>query len=211
MANLLDMAVLLSGGGRTLENIGSRIQEGRLNARIKVVVSSRAGVKGLERAADLAVPTHVVSPNEFADKKSFSKAIFDLLRANEVEVVCNAGFLSLLDIPEDYRWRVVNIHPALLPSFGGHGMYGHHVHEAVLKAGCKVSGCTVHYADQTYDTGPIIVQRTCPVFEDDTPKTLAARVFEQECLAYPEALHLIAEGRVKVEGPRARVLAPSGI
>ena len=100
----------------------------------------------------------------------------------------------------------MNIHPALLPSFGGKGMYGHHVHEAVLAHGCKVSGCTVHFVDNTYDTGPIIVQRTCPVLEGDTPDTLAARVFEQEKLAYPEAIRLFAAGRLQLDGQRVNIL-----
>jgi phosphoribosylglycinamide formyltransferase-1 len=114
-----------------------------------------------------------------------------------------AGWLHLLPIPNDFRYRVLNIHPALLPSFGGKGMYGHHVHEAVLAYGAKVSGCTVHYADDTYDTGPILVQKCVPVLEGDTPTSLAARVFEAECEAYPEAIELIAEGRVTIEGRRA--------
>jgi phosphoribosylglycinamide formyltransferase-1 len=110
-----------------------------------------------------------------------------------------AGYLRRLSIPASLKWKIVNIHPALLPSFGGAGMYGERVHQAVLDAGCKVSGCTVHLCDDEYDRGPIIVQRTCEVREDDTAQTLAARVFEQECLAYPEALRLLMDGRVRIE------------
>src|SRR5262245_7485954 len=119
------------------------------------------------------------------------------------------GFLKLWTIPERWRGRVMNIHPALLPSFGGKGMHGRHVHEAVLAAGCKVSGCTVHFVDATYDTGPIILQRTCPVLEDDTLESLAGRVFEEEKLAYPEAIRLFAEGRLSVEDRRVRVRGES--
>jgi folate-dependent phosphoribosylglycinamide formyltransferase PurN len=109
-------------------------------------------------------------------------------------------------IPDHYLGKIMNIHPALLPSFGGKGMYGHFVHEAVLEMGCKITGCSVHFADNVYDHGPIIVQRTCPVLEDDTPDTLAARVFDEEKEAYPHAINLFAEGRLVIEGKRVRVL-----
>jgi folate-dependent phosphoribosylglycinamide formyltransferase PurN len=116
-----------------------------------------------------------------------------------------AGFLQLITIPEDFQHRVMNIHPALIPAFSGKGFYGHHVHEAALAMGVKVSGCTVHFADNQYDHGPIILQRVVPVLDDDTPDTLAARVFEQESEAYPEAIRLFADGRLTVEGRRVRV------
>ncbi len=115
------------------------------------------------------------------------------------------GFLKRLTIPDDFANRVANIHPALVPAFCGDGFYGHRVHEAVLEYGAKLSGCTVHFADNQYDHGPVIVQRAVPVLDDDTPDTLAARVFEAECEAYPEALRLIAAGRVTVEGRRVRI------
>jgi folate-dependent phosphoribosylglycinamide formyltransferase PurN len=127
------------------------------------------------------------------------------VRQFDPQLVCLAGWLHLLPIPPDFHQRVLNIHPALLPAFGGKGMYGHHVHEAVLSYGAKVSGCTVHFADNTYDTGPILVQRCVPVLDGDTPDALAARVFAAECEAYPEAIRLMAEGRVKVEGRRVIV------
>jgi folate-dependent phosphoribosylglycinamide formyltransferase PurN len=104
---------------------------------------------------------------------------------------------------------VLNIHPALLPSFGGKGMFGRRVHQAVLDHGCKVSGCTVHFVDGTYDTGPIVLQRTCPALDDDTPESLALRVFEQEKIAYPEAIRLFQQGRLKVEGRRVRIVLPT--
>jgi folate-dependent phosphoribosylglycinamide formyltransferase PurN len=116
-----------------------------------------------------------------------------------------AGFLQIITVPDDFRMRVMNIHPALIPAFCGKGFYGHHVHEAVIASGVKVTGCTVHYADNEYDHGPIILQRAVPVSDDDTPDTLAARVFEQECEAYPEAIRLFGEGRLAVEGRRVRV------
>jgi phosphoribosylglycinamide formyltransferase-1 len=192
----LRLAALISGSGRLVQTIADTIAAEQLNARIVTVISSRPGVFGLERAAKLGLPAHVVNRKEYADTETFSDAIWHLIRQAGADVVCLMGFLRLIVIPDDYRDRVINIHPALLPSFGGAGMYGHHVHEAVLEAGCKVSGCSVHFADQTYDTGPIIVQRTCPVLEDDTADTLAARVFEQERKAYVEAMQLIAADRV---------------
>ena len=198
--------MLLSGTGRTLENFSGRIQSGQLDAQIKIVVSSRPEAYGLQRAAKLAIPNHVVARKAYRSVAAHSTAVFEILRRYDVDLVCYTGWLSLLKIPDDYLGRTVNIHPSLLPSFGGRGMYGIHVHEAVLAAGCKVSGCTVHFADQTYDTGPIILQRSCPVQDNDTPEKLAARVFEQECIAYPDAIDLIATGRVKTEAGRTRIL-----
>jgi phosphoribosylglycinamide formyltransferase 1 len=200
----LKLAVLLSGGGRTLQNLQEAIQRDELPARIDLVVSSNANAYGLTRAANLHLPAVTVARKACNSPSEFSDLIWRHVRAAGAEFVCLAGFLSLLEIPEDFDNRIINIHPALLPSFGGHGMYGHHVHEAVLAAGCKLSGCTVHFCDRAYDTGAIIVQRTCPVAADDTPDTLAARVFEQECLAYPEALRLLAAGRVELAADRRR-------
>ena len=119
-----------------------------------------------------------------------------------MDLVCLAGFLSLLHIPDDHRGRVLNIHPSLLPAFGGLGMYGRRVHRAVMDAGVRVSGCTVHLADEAYDTGPILVQRCCPVELDDTPETLKKRVWEEEKTAFPEAIRLVAEGKHRLEGRR---------
>lgn len=182
------LAVLISGGGTTMVNLAQRIRDGRLDASIAVVIASREDAPGLRRAAELNLPAMAVGRAGYDSPEAFSKAVFQLARDAGADLVCLAGFLSLLTIPDDFAGRVINIHPALLPSFGGPGMYGRRVHEAVLAAGCRVSGCTVHLADQTYDTGPILVQRCCPVLDDDTPETLAARVFEEECEAYPEAI-----------------------
>ena len=205
MTDPMRIAFLLSGGGRTLANLAEQIDRGAVPARIVLVIASRADAYGLKRAGELGLATCVQNPQEHADTAAFSDKVFDAVRRAGAELICLAGWLSLLNIPDDYAQRVVNIHPALLPDFGGKGMYGRHVHEAVLADGRKVSGCTVHFADQTYDTGPIILQRRCEVREDDTPDTLAARVFEQECIAYPEAIRLIADGRVSVEEGRVRV------
>lgn len=179
------LAVLLSGGGRTLMNLQERIVDGSLAAVIHVVVCSRGDVAGVEKARRAGLRTVVVERKGMS-ADGFSDAI---TRAVEgADLVCMAGFLSLWRIPESWRGRVINIHPALLPEFGGKGMYGHHVHEAVLAAKRTESGCTVHYCDNEYDHGEIILQRRVPVFQGDTPESLAARVFEQECIAYPEAI-----------------------
>jgi len=198
------LGVLLSGGGRTLLNFLEQIRAGTLPAEVAVVIASRE-CKGAERARNAGLETHVVPYKRMADVQAYSDRIVELLDAAQAELVCLAGFLSLWRIPDRYAGRVINIHPALLPRFGGQGMFGHHVHEAVLAAGCKVSGCTVHFVTNEYDAGPIIVQRCVPVLEGDTPDTLAARVFEQECLAYPEAIRLFAAGRLRIEGNVVRV------
>lgn len=206
----LRLAVLISGGGTTLQNLVDQIADGMLDAQVVQVISSKADAFGVERARRAGLPVAVVSRKECAHREEFGQRIFELIRAARADLVCLAGFLQFLPIPDDYALRVINVHPALLPAFGGQGMYGHHVHDAVLNFGAKVSGCTVHFADQEYDHGPIIVQRAIPVLEDDTAETLAFRVFEQECEAYPEAIRLFAAGRLRVEGSRVRVLPPSG-
>ncbi|MBI2194953.1 MAG: phosphoribosylglycinamide formyltransferase [Planctomycetes bacterium] len=208
----LRLGVLLSGTGRTLENLFERIEAGQIPAQIVVVIGSRADAPGLARARRRNVPAEVVRPRDYTDVPSFSAAITRSLEAHAADLAVLAGFLHFYSVPKSFENRVINIHPALLPAFGGKGFYGHHVHEAVLDAGVKISGCTVHFADAEYDRGPIIVQRTVPVLEGDTPDTLAVRVFEQEKEALPEAIRLIAEGRLRVEGHRVHVLPmPSGI
>jgi formyltetrahydrofolate-dependent phosphoribosylglycinamide formyltransferase len=199
------LGVLLSGNGTTLQNFLDRIADGRLHAQVVLVVSNRADALGLERAKRAGVPTAVVARKECATQKEFSQRIFDHCRRAKAQLVCLAGFLQLIHIPDDFQNRVMNIHPALIPAFCGKGFFGHHVHEAVLASGVKVSGCTVHFADNVYDHGPIILQRTVPVLDDDTPDSLAARIFEQECEAYPEAITLYAKGRLHIGGRTVRI------
>ncbi len=201
----LRLGVLLSGSGTTLQNIVDVSRAGKLDANVELVIASRAGLKGTDRAVAAGLENLVLARKQYPDVASFSRDVFAHLDAARVDLVCLAGWLCLLDIPQKYIGRMMNIHPALLPAFGGKGMYGHFVHEAVLAHGCKLSGCTVHFVDNTYDTGPIIVQRTCPVAEDDTPDTLAERVFEQEKLAYPEAIRLFAQRRLTIDGRRVRI------
>ncbi len=201
----INLAVLLSGSGTTLQNLVDEIAADRLNATISIVIASRAGLVGSERAAKAGIPNVVVNRKEFANVGEFSCEVFRHVDAANVDLVCLAGWLCLLDLPERYAHKAMNIHPALLPSFGGKGMYGAKVHEAVINHGCKVSGCTVHFLDNAYDSGPIILQRICPVLDDDTPASLARRVFEEEKIAYPEAIRLFQQGRLRVDGRRVRL------
>jgi phosphoribosylglycinamide formyltransferase-1 len=206
--NRVNLAVLISGGGTTLQNFIDRIDDGLLSAQIRRVISSRADAYGIERARKAGIPVEVIERKECANSREFSERVFGSVRQSGADLVCMAGFLSFLPIPDDFRHRVVNIHPSLLPAFGGKGMYGRHVHEAVLSYGAKVTGCTVHFADNQYDQGPVILQRAIEVNETDTPESLAFRVFEQECIAYPEAVSLFAEGRLEIDGRRVRIRRP---
>lgn len=194
----LRLAVLISGGGTTLRNLNEKIAAGTLSAAIPLVVSSNPRAAGLIFAADAGARTEVIEPRPFADEAAFSRAVFDACRTAQADIVVMAGFLKHVLIPADFENRVVNIHPGLIPAFCGHGFYGRRVHEAVLAAGVAESGCTVHFVDDLYDHGPIILQRRVPVLAGDTADTLAARVFAAECEAFPEALRLIAAGRVSV-------------
>lgn len=193
----INLPVLLSGSGRTLQNFIDLIGQGKLPAKIQVVISSKKDVYGLERAKKHNIPTHLAERNQFSSTEEFSRAINNILKNYPIDLITMAGFLNLYLIPPEYKGKVMNIHPALLPDFGGKGFYTDKVHQAVLDAGVKFSGCTVHFADNTYDTGPIILQKKVPVLENDTAHTLADRVFQAELEAYPEAIRLFAEGKVK--------------
>ena len=181
------LAVLLSGSGRTLENLLDEIAAGRLAASVEAVISNRDDVRGVEVARRAGVTTHVL-PRGSKSLAAWSDEIFAACRTANADLVVMAGFLQLVEIPADFAGRVINIHPALLPSFGGKGFHGMHVHRAVLARGCTVSGCTVHLVDNEYDHGRILLQKTVPVLPDDTPESLAARVFAVECRALPEAI-----------------------
>lgn len=185
-------------------NINEDIQADRLDAELRVVIASRR-CKGIERCRDAGMAVHLVDLKETPDVEAYSGAIAAILDEAKIDLVILAGFLSLWRIPDNYAGKVMNIHPALLPSFGGKGMYGRHVHEAVLARGCKISGCTVHFVDNEYDSGPIIVQKCVAVFDTDGPDDLADRVFEQECEAYPEAIGLYAAGKLAADGQIVRI------
>lgn len=208
-SNNVKLAVLISGSGRTLKNFIDLAAEGDLPVEIKLVVSSTAKASGLKFAEEAGIPTRIVRRGDFPDgpagNKPFGDAIFAACRDAGVDYVAMAGFLKLAPVPDDFAGRVLNIHPALIPAFCGHGMYGHHVHQAVLEYGARVTGCTVHFVDNQYDHGPIIWQQPVPVFDDDTPDTLAARVFEAEKEAYPHVLRLLAAGRIQLDGRRMTI------
>ncbi len=199
------VGALISGGGTTLLNFLDHQKAGNLNIEVPVVIASRAEITGIARAKAAGIPCEVIARADYDSVTSFSTAVFDKLRAAQVDLVTLAGYLSLLEIPDDFSCRVMNIHPGLIPAFCGKGYYGHRVHEAVVKRGAKVSGCTVHFADNVYDHGPIIVQKAVPVFSADTADEVASRVFEAECEAYPEAIRLFAEARLTIEEGRVLI------
>lgn len=205
----LKLTVLLSGGGRTMVNLQEQITAGTLNAEIVQVISSRSSVAGVEQAEKLGIEPKIIRKKDYQSVAEFSDAIINQLDRAHPDLVVQCGWLCLWRIPDRYAGRVMNIHPALLPSFGGKGMWGHHVHQAVLDTGCKVSGCTVHFVTNIYDQGPIIIQRTCPVCQGDDADMLGARVFDEECKAYPEAISLFAQGALTIQGPRVRIETPS--
>ncbi len=201
----LPIAVLISGGGTTLRNLIERIAAGQLDASIGLVIASSDKAGGLRFAAEAGIPAQVICPGAYDSEAAFSAAIFQACRDARVQLAVMGGFLKHLLVPPDFVNRVTNIHPALIPAFCGHGYFGARVHQSVLDYGAKVSGCTVHFADNEYDHGPIILQRVVPVRDDDDAHSLAARVFDAECEAYPQALQWIAEGRVHVVGRRVRI------
>ncbi len=187
------LAALVSGGGTTLQNFIDVIAAGQLDASIEVVVSSMTNAFALERARNAGIETHVVRRRDYESQEAFSEAITAVLNQHNIDLVLGAGFLQRYIFPKEFEGKMLNVHPGLLPQYGGQGMYGHHVHEAVLAAGESESGCSVIIADHEYDHGPTIVERRVPVLPDDTPETLAARVFEAECEAYPEAVRVMAQ------------------
>lgn len=190
------LGVLVSGGGRSLENLAEVIARGELAAELALVVSSSAEAFALERARRLGIPSVSVLPREHPGAAAYSEAVFAELERARCDVAVLAGFLRLLLLPERWVGRVINIHPALLPDFGGKGFYGDRVHAAVLADGRSESGCTVHYVTNEYDAGPVILQRRVPVEPADDVHALAARVFEAEKLALPEALRRHLAGQV---------------
>lgn len=190
----LRVAVFLSGSGRTLDNLLSWMTDGRLDASIVLVVSSREDVRGTAIAREAGLDTLVLEPRK-STAAEVSERAFAACRERQVDLVVLGGYLHLLAIPADYAGRVINIHPSLLPAFGGKGYHGLKVHRAVLNRGCTVSGCTVHLVDEVYDNGRVLAQEPVRVLTGDTPEDLAARVFAAECQLLPEAIQAIAEGR----------------
>jgi len=200
------IGVFVSGRGTNLQAIIDAIERKEIDAEIVVVISNVKNAYALERARNHNIPAIVINHKDFPNREAFEKALIEELDKRRVDLVCLAGFMRVLTpfFVNHYKNRIMNIHPALLPAFKG--LYGHHVHEAVLKSGAKFSGCSVHFVTEDVDGGPIIVQRVVPVKDDDTPDTLAERVLVEEHRAYSEAIKLFTEDRLKIEGNRVKVL-----
>jgi phosphoribosylglycinamide formyltransferase-1 len=203
----LNLVALASGGGTNLQAIISKIQAGKLNAQIKAVISNNSKSGALERARNHNIPAIHLSHKQFATPEEFDRKLLSVLKENETDLVILAGYMKMLSptIVRAYKNKILNIHPALLPSFGGTGMYGIHVHEAVIDAGVKVTGVTVHLVDEIYDHGAIIVQKCVPVLSDDTPETLQQRVLPHEHQLYSEAIQLFAEDKVEIKDNKAYI------
>jgi len=202
MARQLPIGVLISGSGTNLQAIIDAIEAAKLDARIQLVLSNRGDAYGLVRAKRHGITTEVLDHKNFPSREAFDQAVVDLLRARGVELVVLAGFMRLLSpvFVKAYSNRIMNIHPALLPSFPGL-----HVQKKALEHGVRFSGCTVHFVNEECDEGPIIIQAVVPVFPDDTEESLAARILRQEHRIYPRAIQLYSEGRLRVEGRRVFV------
>jgi len=200
------LAVFASGGGTNFQAILDAIEEDRLSATVVCCVSNSANAGALDRAHRRSVPTAVVPPSDHDTSEAFGQTLLDVLDAHNVEFVALAGYMIKIpaNVVSAYRHRMTNVHPALLPAFGGKGMYGRNVHEAVLEYGVHWTGVTVHLVDEEYDHGPIVLQEPVPVYADDTPDTLADRVKEVEHELYPAALRLFAENRVRIDGRSVR-------
>ena len=203
---MLPIAVLISGGGTTLRNLLEKIGAGELPVEVRLVISSSPHARGLEYAQEAGIRSLVVERSQVLDAEAFSEAIFGACREAGVKYVVMGGFLKHVLIPPDFENRVINIHPALIPAFCGKGMYGLRVHQAVLDYGAKLTGCTVHFVDNQYDHGPIILQKAVEVLAGDTAESLQARVFAAEREAYPDALRQLASGTVKLNGRRVSVI-----
>lgn len=204
---LLKIGVLVSGSGSNLQAIINTVRRKKIRAEIGIVISSKADAYALTRAGKYQIPTLYMDPKLYPDREAYTRAITDELKKRGVGLVCLAGFMSILTayFVQSFPLKTINIHPALLPAFGGVGMYGHYVHEAVLRSGTKYSGCTVHFVNEGCDTGPIILQQAVRVQDNDTTETLAKRILKYEHKIYPLAIKYFAEGRLRIVGNRVLV------
>ena len=203
----LNLAVLCSGGGTNLQALIDAVEKGELSAEIKIVISNNSNAFALERARKHNIQALHLSHKQFATPEEFDQRVLSVLNENQVEMIVLAGYMKMLSptIIRAYKNRILNIHPALLPHFGGPGMYGMHVHEAVIKSGVKLTGVTVHIVDEVYDHGAIIMQKPVEVKDDDTPESLAERVLKVEHDTYKKAIQLFAEGRVEIKDNRSYI------
>ena len=188
----LKIAVFISGGGTNLQAVIDACKAGSLKAEVAAVISNNSKAYGLERARSAGIDAYHISAKVYPDKEAYLDAMLQIMKNHEIDLIVLAGYMKLLPskLVKQYYGRIINIHPALLPKYGGKGMYGLNVHQAVIKSGDKYSGATVHLVDERYDTGPILIQRRVPVLPDDTPETLAARVLEIEHQILPLAVAL---------------------
>lgn len=200
---MLNIVVLVSGGGTNLQALINAEKNGMIkNGKITCVISSKPGAYALERAKQNNIPVRVIPRKEYADVSAYSQAVLSALKEENADLVVYAGFMTILDesVCNAYPNRMMNVHPALIPSFCGKGFYGLHVHEAALKKGVKLSGATVHFVTEVCDGGPIILQKAVAVEDDDTPETLQKRIMEQaEWEILPKAVSLFCEGRIEVK------------
>lgn len=200
------LVVMVSGGGTNLRALIDACAEGRIGARIAGVISSKPGVYALERARQAGIPALVIKRSDYSTQQEHDKAITGAVERFGGQAIILAGYMSILGRDVVNRYNIVNIHPALIPSFCGKGYYGLRVHKAVLDYGAKVSGATTHFVDEGTDTGPIIMQKCVPVLDGDTPETLAARVLEVEHEILVESVRLLCDGKLEIHGRRVRIL-----
>lgn len=202
---MLKCAVFASGGGTNFQSLIDRKKTGDLHVEFVLFVGNNSKAQSFDRARENNIPTLHLSPSHFDSGQEYTKRLLEELRSHETECIILAGYMKIIpvEVVRAYSNRIVNIHPALLPSFGGEGMYGKRVHQAVLDYGAKVTGVTVHFVDEEYDRGPIIFQRTVEVLDDDDADTLAARVLTAEHNSYWRAVEAIAQGRIIVKGRKA--------
>lgn len=205
-----NIAVMVSGGGSNLQAVLDGIDEGIIDAKVAVVIASKAGVYAIERAKQKGIPYAVVSRGDYASSEAFDEANLQVLQKYQAQGVVLAGYLSILGkgVISAYKDRIVNIHPALIPSFCGKGFFGLHVHEAALAYGVKLTGATVHFVDEGTDTGPIIMQEAVPVLEGDTPESLQQRVLKSEHQILKKSVALFAAGKLRIEGRSVKILNP---
>jgi phosphoribosylglycinamide formyltransferase 1 len=201
------LTVFASGGGTNFQSIIDAVESGSLPAEIALLVASRPDAGALDRAARHGIASEVITPEQFSSEPEYTQALLALLQSYGTDLIALAGYMKKIpvEVVRTYHNRMLNVHPALLPAFGGHGMYGRRVHQAVLDYGARWTGATVHIVDEEYDTGPIVLQEPVRVHQDDTPESLARRVLEVEHRLYPEALRLFAEGLIDIEGRRVRI------